>query len=248
MNPIVTIATDAQPIAAFAQLQQTGTAVTTLPLGDSATLLMMCSDGQMLAVRYCTARELLSQIRDHALLPAMLQLRERSAWAYLIVAGELRHATTGKTLVSNGDSAGHATTGYSWNALQGALLSVQESGVHIIQIGRESDLATTLQTLAARSRSTAKVRPMRDMLFVQPAEDLLLSIPGIGDATCERLLRFTGGSAGRALDCLTQPECDIPDVPAKIKHATRAALGLKDHEYLAVVPVEIADMTFVRNE
>lgn len=218
--PLLSVTIDTQAAPALKKLAFEHISVMQLPIGEASTVLVLAADGQVLAVRYMPAGELFGLIREQRLLPQMLRLRERSPWAYLLIDGVLTPSGSGKCIY-NGNQ-----TGYDWAAVQGALISVQELGVSMLTLQGERYLADAIFTLARRERGTKRLRPPREALFVSPAEDLLLALPGIGDERCAALLRFTGGNGAAALDALTDPTIDIPGIPRRVKQDTRAALGL----------------------
>ncbi len=243
MHPIMTIATDMQAAPVFKPLAGMNVPQTQLPLDDPYSLLVMCSDGQMLAVRYMTNSSLLRAITEKTLQATMLKLRSRSPWAYLLIVGDIKASTTGKTLVANDGVNNYATNGMAWNAVQGALLSVQEAGVMLWHMHSAHELPATLETLAKRDRGPKQVQPVREFLFPEPKHLILTALPGIGEATTEALLTFAGESAARALDCLTDLQLDVPGVSDKVRIEARRALGLADTEFLAVVPNDVYGMT-----
>jgi hypothetical protein len=237
MNPILSIAIDAQSEPSLKAFDRTGLPVSLLPLGDPKTMLLMCHDGTLIAVRYTTAHGLLHDLQYHTLLPTVAQLRDRSKWCYLIISGNL-HSSDNGYAVANG-----ITTRWQWTAVQGALLSIQELGVAVIHMQSEAQLHTTVQNLAKRNHQLQRMRIPKEPLFTTPSEEVLLSLPGIGDERCDALLRFAGGNAARALECLTDPAMEIPSIGPDTKTKARQALGLSEKEFLAVVPVDVFEMT-----
>jgi hypothetical protein len=238
-NPVLQFAIDSQPSAVVRMVQLLhGPPPVTLPLGDSNAMLLMCADGAMLTARYMTTSELFDLLRTSRLIPTMLQLRERSAWPYLLLSGLTQPTGSGKVM-HNGTPSGLA-----WSAMQGALLSIQELGVGVLTLQSDRYIADTLFTLANRDRSTRRVRPPRDALFVTPAEDMLLALPGIGEDRLAQLLRFTNGSVAAAIDALTDPRCDVPGIGPETKKKVRQALGLSDQTRLALFGMSDEDALF----
>jgi hypothetical protein len=240
---ILMLTTDEQPTAEFRLLKPKDVPVTRLELGDSNTLLVLCSDGQILAVRYLPISGLLGELRQQRLIPKLLELHARSPWAYLVVSGTVTPTSSGKTVVNGQD-----VTGWDWAAVQGALLSVQEMGVGLYTIKSESYLADTLYLLAKRDRTTKRVRPARDLLFLTPGEDVLLSLPGLGETKALDVLTWAGNSAARALDGICDPLMSVPGVSAADKVKIRKALGLAEGETLAICPADIHSFTWVPKE
>lgn len=228
-QPILRLAIDTQPAQAIKHMQViTGPQPVAYQLGEPNTLLCVCADGQMLACRYMTTNELLNLMREQRLLPAMLELRERSQWAYLLLSGQLTPTSSGKTMTNGSPS------GYAWAATQGALVSIQEAGVQIVSLQSDRHLYDAIYTLAKRERTAKRVRPPREALFVSAAEDMLLALPGIGDERCAELLRYCGTGAN-ALEALTHPSLSVPGIGPGIKRQVRQALGLEDNVRLTTI-------------
>lgn len=230
MHPVLSLALDEHPSATFNGMFADWR-TSHLPLGDPQSLLVMCADGALVACRYMATSELLDSIRTGRLMPTVVQLRDRSPWSYLLLDGEMHANGAGK--VVNNDYA----TGWEFKAIQGALLSVQEAGVGLVYLQSTAHLQDQVYLLAKRDRTTSRLRPPRDMLFVSPVEDMFLSFPGIGEHHLRDLLHFTNGNGAAALDALLDPDRPVPGIGPKIKANARAALGLSDSIRLALIDV-----------
>lgn len=247
MSALLNIAIDtgAQPPVSNA-LYFSNPAVTRMTLGEPNTVLAMCSDGAMLACMYQPAMQLLHLMRRGEHLPLLMQLRDRSAWSYLLVDGYLRCNASGKAEINGNNS------GFDWSAVQGMLLSIQELGVGIVTLQDTKHLGDTIYGLAKRDRSTRWVRPPREALFVSPAEDMLLALPGIGDERCRQLLKHCGGSPAAALDALTNPRYPIPGISASVQTNVRNTLGLGNDIRLAMISMteeeSAIDQSLARHE
>lgn len=215
MDSIVNIAIDTDADPTIAPLS-----TTRIPLGDRKTIICICNDGTFLAVRYTTGRGLLHEIGEKTLMPAIAKLRERSQWCYLVVSGNLHASDNGQTVASD------ITTKWAWNATQGALWSVQELGCMVVHIRSESDLPKTLSLLATRDHQHVRIRTPKEALFMTPAQEILLSLPGIGETLADQLLDHTGGNVIQALAALTNPTPSVPGVGPKTRSQVRKALGL----------------------
>jgi ERCC4-type nuclease len=229
-HPIRAICLDEQPSPVFNKHFQAWQR-TALPLGDPELLLVMAADDTMLVCRYMPTGELLDQIRTQRLPSLLAQLRQRgSDWMYLILDGELKPNTSGKT-VHNGN-----TTGFDWKAVQGALLSIQEAGIGVVWLQSIEHLQDQIYLLAKRDRSQKRVRLPRDVLFCTPAEDLILALPGIGEDRAHVLLK-TAGSAAWLLDLLTDlsSPAKLDGIGPETKRKIRQALGLSNQTRLAVL-------------
>lgn len=203
-----------------------------MPLED-ATALVHCEDGQILAILYLHAHEVLRLIPSDGLFERVAALKQRSDWAYLVIGGELVQA--------GGDTRCEGQLRkWPWASVEGALLSVQEFGVGVVQIAHEADLGATAQRLARRDRSKKRVK-QRDVSYYEPAEQMLLALPGLGPERVMAALDYAG-SAGWALSALTDATTEIPGIGAATKAKIREALGLKPDEQIAVYIIDSAKM------
>lgn len=205
---------------------------TPMALHGAADFLVQCEDGTALAVLHLSVRDVLTAISDDSFMPRCTKLRQVSEWAYLIVSGNTYPNKDG--MVKIGDDI---TTRWRWGSYQGALLSAQETGVHIVSIGSAHELPDMLTSLGKRKRGDERVRPVREALFMGAGEDLLYAIPGIGEVKLGRLLRQVGSPAW-ALAALTNNALDLDGFGktelASLRKATRETLGLKASERMAV--------------
>lgn len=203
----------------------------TIPIGlnDPSLLLILCDDDILIAVKIISSKDLLNLVREKRLPDMLLKLKSRAEWSYLLVIGNLTQAYNGKLAVEDHE------TGWSWNALQGAYLSIQELCIGLVSVGRETHVKSSIEAIANRDRTANRVRPVREALFVSHAEDLLMSLPDIGDQRCEALLRETNGSAAYALMALTDPDHQIAGIGPETKAKCRKALGLAPDMMLALV-------------
>ncbi len=210
---------------------------TPMQLRGAADFLLSCEDDMMLAVLHMSVRDILEAISTDSLMPRCVKLRQVSEWAYLIISGNAHPNKEGKVKIGN-----DVTTRWGWSSYQGALLSVQEIGVHLLTTGTAADLPDTLDALGKRKRGEERVRPVRDALFVGPGDDLLYAIPGIGEVKLGRLLRQVGSPAW-ALAALTNDAFTLDGFGktelASLRKATRETLGLLPNEQLTVDVVEV---------
>ena len=219
-QPLISIATHTTPAPPLRNLRFDAP-IARLPLPDDAMILATCADGALLACRYMTVGEFSAQLRQNALLATCLELKLRSQWAYLLLDGVFAPMASGKTLINDRPS------GYEFSAIQGALLTIQEAGVGVVYVRSETYLADCIYILAKRDRGEKRVRPARNVLFTTPGEDLLMALPGIGEAAKDALLSHVGSfGAGAALDALTDLSTTPPGITAKQQAEARKALAL----------------------
>ena len=167
--------------------------VTALDYGD---LLCATDQGDLLLIERKTPTDLLGSIEDGRVRIQCVGMRTRTDYAYLLVCGQLAESQ-GKTIADG------RLTGWNWDSVQGALLSIQESGVAVVHTTAAGFEATVIR-LADRERSGEKVLPIKmDSRVMSNAEQILTSLPGIGWQRATDLLRHFEGRAGDALAWLT---------------------------------------------
>lgn len=202
--------------------------VTALEAGD---LWASCADGELLVIERKTTSDLLGSIGDGRVFQQALKMRERSPWSYLVVTGYLQPTHDGKTFVQG------KATGWDWNAVQGALLDIQETGVQIVYCEHDNGYEATVQRLARRSRAgrvlNNTARPARVMT---PGETVLTSLPGIGLERAQDVLQGFDGNTATALCWLTWMDTigEVAGIGNGIKAGVRRALGLRDNETLTL--------------
>jgi ERCC4-type nuclease len=202
------------------------TAVAPLEAGD---FLLATSDNCLLNIERKTSDDLLNTLaHDDRLFVQCSQLAR--PWAYLLITGPLYP-----------DSAGHVVTArqtrWTWASLQGALLTVQELGVHVLHAPTDADLVPALVRLATRDRGTLALLPPRQPNILGPGEAALAALPGIGLERLNAVLAHTGTPAW-GLMALTQPDGEhIPGIGPATKARIRRALGLDDDLQIVVTPL-----------
>jgi len=204
------------------------TAVTELQYGD---LLATTDDGVLLAIERKTPTDLLNSIRDDRLWSQLAGIRATSQWAYLLVTGSLQCGSDGNVVTDS------RPTGWSWAALQGALLQVQELGVFVVFASNDADYEPTVARLAARShQAEIVIPPAREPRILSEAERVLTALPGIGYEKVVPILEYCSNAAW-ALSYLTHLENQerIPGIGPGTKRAVRRALGLNDDQMLSVI-------------
>jgi ERCC4-type nuclease len=203
-------------------------AVTMLDAGD---YLLMCSDA-VLGVERKTCADFANTLRDERLFPQLSRLRELTPWAYLALVGTITPGPQGKAIIDGRES------GWQWASLTGALLAVQEIGVHILHVDADSGLESALLRLANRDRSPMRIKPVRDLTVVGEGEAILAGLPGVGADRAAALIQYAGSPAW-ALQYLTDDSRlnaeRIPGIGEGTKRRVRRALGLDDEQHLAVV-------------
>jgi ERCC4-type nuclease len=199
--------------------------VTALETGD---LWASCSDGALLVIERKTPSDLLASIGDNRLFLQAGKMRERSPWAYLVLTGWLTPSHDGKTIVNG------RVTGWQWVSVQGALLTVQELGVHVLSCDHDNAYAKTVHQLAARERTPRVLPPVSTARVMSPGEQLLTGLPGIGLERAQNLLEsFRPAAALEWLTWMDTPS-QVAGIGNGIKSNVRKALDLKDDESLTI--------------
>jgi ERCC4-type nuclease len=201
--------------------------ITSLDAGD---LWVSTSDKCWLVVERKTPDDLLNSIADGRLLPQVGGMRRRSQWCYLVVTGLLTPTFDGKTVTD------HRTTGWDWNSVQGALLSVQEMGVAVVTCLGDSDYEPTICRLAHRQRGEHVLEPRLPARFLTPGEQILTSLPGIGLERAQTLLAEFHNETAQALCWLTWTSTfhEVAGIGDKTKGKVREALGLSADAWLTI--------------
>lgn len=202
--------------------------VTLLEQGD---IWIACADGALLVCERKTGSDLLSSLGENRLLNQCAGLRAVSPWAYLIITGTLY--VQGDRVVTD-----RGATGWAWNALQGALLSIQELGVCVLHIPDDDHLPATMTSLARRSHEpTMRIMPAKAPRLLSDGETLLAMLPGIGPERAAALLAYCGSPA-QALAFLTDMTDDnghVDGIGATTKLKVRRMLGVPEWAELALI-------------
>ena len=202
-----------------------------LEIGD---LWASTDDGELLIIERKTPDDLLGSIKDGRLFNQVAAMRTQSKWIYLVITGALAHSIDGMVMTDS------RLSGWRWDDVQGALLTVQELGCAVVVCQSDQHYEQCILRLANRDRKavkpiTARVEPH----ILTEQERLLLALPGIG---LERagLLLGEFGSAAYAIAWLTwlNTFAEISGIGDGTKHNVRRALGLQGEEWLAVMDTE----------
>lgn len=201
-------------------------ATTLLEHGD---FQVACDDGNVLLIERKTPSDLLGSLADGRLLVQMAEMSKTSIWSYLLIAGAVTCGADGKAQIDG------VPTGWSFAAVQGALLSVQEMGCFVTWAASSSDLESAVVRLARRDRGRMPVAPARVPVLLSPGEAALAALPGIGPDRLDALMRHTQTPA-RALEFLTNTNGNdkVPGVGPHTKAGVRQALGLAEDQTLTI--------------
>ncbi len=201
---------------------------------DAGDVLLMCSDSHVLAIERKTASDLLGSLADGRLWSQLANLRNLTPWCYLALVGQVYPGPNGRCIVNGHES------GWTWAAYTGALLSVQELGVHVLHVANDTEFEPAVIRLGNRDRSAVRVQPVRQATLVTDGEAILAALPGVGPERAHAVLEHCG-SAACGLWYLTDDSRDtgnVPGVGIGTKRRVRQALGLPDEYYLGFVSKE----------
>lgn len=210
-------------------------AVTALEYGDA---WITTDDGDMICIERKAPSDLLNSIQDDRLFCQARGIRERSPWSYIVVTGTLAATVTGLVVVD-----GHST-GWRFDSIWGALLTVQEMGVRVVFCGCDDDYEATVKRLCNRRRGGEYViEATIDTREMNSGEKFLTSLPGIGIDTAKTLLEEFDNRACDALAWLTwhrwNTDFHIAGIGEGKKRAVRSAIGMDDKMVFDVVPDEM---------
>ena len=196
---------------------------------DVGDLWVTCSDESLLIIERKTVSDLLNTLRDDRLFPQLCRMRERSCWAYLVITGVMAASAEGK-VIANGRE-----TGWTWAALQGALLKVQEMGVPVINVP-DDDFEKAVIRLASRERGQMVVQPARESLMLSDGWAVVAAMPGIGPERVLAIREYCATPAD-AISHLTdwgKYARRMDGIGDGIRRRIRQALGIEDGFYLGI--------------
>lgn len=197
------------------------TSITMLDHGD---LLAVCDDDQMILVERKTPDDFLNSLRDGRVLPQVSQMQDFTRWNYLVITGDFQRDPGGHTITDRGQ------TGWSWAAVQGALLTIQEQGCFVTYAANDQDYEACILRLGNRDhRPDLLLAAPRMSRILSAQEAIIASLPGIGVERLQLVMDYCG-TAGMAISALSDPNITIPGIPKNVQTKIRAALKLRDAE------------------
>jgi ERCC4-type nuclease len=198
---------------------------------DAGDFWVATDDNKMLVIERKTPNDFLGTLKEERLFVQMAglqELRKQGYWPYLMITGELQRGANGHVVTDR-------ETGWSWAAVEGALLSIQEMGIFVAHCAGDTDLENAILHLAERRRDEKMILPpARIGKVLGLSAGFLCGLPGIGPEKVGDILTYCGTPAW-ALVGLTDSTTEIPGVGQGIKNNVRFTLGLRDHEELGIV-------------
>lgn len=218
------------------------TAVAALDYGD---LHVLCEDDCTLVIERKTPDDFLNSLKDDRLFvqsakcaQARLEAQLRwdtvdTIWPYIVITGQFYPAENGKTITPRG------VTGWNWNSVMGALLTIQEMGTAVVFAASDNEYEKLVISLSNRShKPETQILPPKPPSILSPGHQILASLPGIGMERLKTVMDYAGGLPGWALVGLTDTDLDYKGIPKNTQRAIRAALKLKSNERLEIVLAE----------
>lgn len=215
--------------------------VTTLEYGD---LWAVTDDGCTLCVERKTPDDFLNTLKDERLFPQVAKMVEKRVDAqlgpdnrftffpYLVITGQFLVGENGKIITEN------RVTNWTYQSIQGALLTIQEMGCFTLQLHNELDYAAAIVRLGERGRSaTFNILPPRVPNVVGPQVAILATIPGLGLGRAWQLYKDFNQNLAWALEWLTDPQAGgkVEGIGNGIRTNTKALFGLSDGMAIKIV-------------
>jgi len=209
-----------------------------LPAGDA----WLAVENATIAVeRKGSISDLIASIADNRLFGQIGQMTATTSWAYLVIT-ELPRLAEGQLIIGN------KLTKWTWSALQGALLTVQELGAGVRWAVDDSEYRNVLKQLANRDRGNVVMRRKREAVMRSPGEEVLCSLPQISDGRAEALLRHCGSAANALVYLTSNGGGEVRGIGQSIKDSARFALGLPDWAELTIISKEHESQEEEQNE
>lgn len=204
------------------------TLVVPLNAGDA---ILTCSDGNTLVVERKTPSDFLNTLGNKKMQDRLFWQLSKclkiSRFCYLVIEGEFERSHNNKVKVSR--SGKWIETGWNWDSLQGALLTVQEMGIGIVFTDNYKD---ALARLSKRNRSAVRVNPLRNTVDLGPGVAFLTSLPGIGIDRAMSLLQHYSTPALALVALTDMSDSSLPGVKRGIRDNIRGMLQLSDGQLL----------------
>ncbi len=241
------------------------TAVTMLETGD---IQAVTDDGCELLIERKTPDDFLNTLKDDRLFPQVARMTEKrnaqliageipTVWSYLVITDPLTSNRDGKVITQRG------VTGWSFSAVMGAILSIQELGVHVVFCNGDNYFEDCILRLGRRNRSPEmliahpkeklvinelldeeiiskfkiNLPPARIAKMLSDQGNVLLGFPGIGMDTVLEILTWSNGNLSHALSGLTDLSIPAP-IGTQRRKNIKTLLGLEDGQSLEVLQKE----------
>ena len=198
---------------------------------DASDYRVTTTKNETLLIERKTAPDLLSSIADGRLFNQAMKMKSEGEWAYLVVVGDIVEGD------SNTARYWHKNrwidSGWNYNAIQGALMTVQEIGVTVCFT---TNFFECVERISRRDRGEVRIPPRRVATPWGGAEAVLASLPGIGSQKSQDLIdKFN--SVAWALVFLTSTdwkEESVKGIGEVTKRRIKEMLGLSQDEQFII--------------
>jgi ERCC4-type nuclease len=197
---------------------------------EQGDLMAATDDNDLILVERKTPDDFLNSLKQDRLMLQLANMLNVTRWSYLMITGEFKLGVNGEVVTGR-------VTGWNWDAVQGAILSIQEMGIFVIQCKGDDDYEEAVIRLANRDRSgVMPIPPAKQPHVYSQSEAIIASLPGIGFKRLKTVLDQSMGSPAWALALLSNlDEVErFPGVPYGDRQRIRNVLGLKVDEILAI--------------
>jgi ERCC4-type nuclease len=197
---------------------------------EQGDLMAATDDNDLILVERKTPDDFLNSLKQDRLMLQLANMLNVTRWSYLMITGEFKLGVNGEVVTGR-------VTGWNWDAVQGAILSIQEMGIFVIQCKGDDDYEEAVIRLANRDRSgVMPIPPAKQPHVYSQSEAIIASLPGIGFKRLKTVLDQSMGSPAWALALLSNlDEVErFPGVPYGDRQRIRNVLGLKVDEFLAI--------------
>ena len=217
------------------------TAVTMLETGD---IQAVTDDGCELLIERKTPDDFLNTLKDDRLFPQVARMTEKrnaqilagetpTVWSYLVITEPMTCSHDGKVITQRG------VTGWAYSAVMGAILSIQELGVHVVFCNGDADFQDCVLRLGKRNRdATMRIMPARIPNVLGPKAEFLAGLPGIGIESIQEILKWSDDNLAHALSGLTDLSIKAP-IGIQRRKTIKTLLGLEDNQSLEVLQKEL---------
>lgn len=218
--------------------------VTMLETGDVSAVT---DDGHTLVIERKTPDDFLNTLKDDRLFPQLARMTEQrnaqqnagtpiTNWPYLVITDPFGCNRDGKVITQRG------VTGWSYAAVMGTILSIQELGVFVVFCNGDADYQDCILRLGKRSRDPQmNLLPVRPANMLGPKAGFLTGLPGIGIEKVQEILDWSNHNVSHALIGLTDMEIESP-VGLSIRRRLRDLMGLQETENLVIVGTQLAEI------
>lgn len=217
---------------------------TTVAYLETGDILAVTDDGHELLIERKTPDDLLNTLKDDRLFVQLARMVEKrnlqqlsgepvTSWPYLVITEPLRCDPSGKVITQRG------VTGWSFAAVMGTLLSIQEMGVFVIFANGANDYQDCILRIGRRNRKSDMVLlPPRTPNILGPKATFLASLPHVGVEKVQEILAWSGDNLAYALSGLTDLTIKAP-LPMSYRKEIKSLFGLEDNESLEVFTKEM---------